>query len=78
MDHRFETVNFLWNHCLVDFVLNFVRLPVSWLVYCDFSMRADILCSPCLFSFDEFLMDLKQPKRKNIRQERKKVYLLLA
>lgn len=24
-------------------------------------------------SFDEFLMDLKQSKRKNIRQERKKV-----
>jgi predicted N-acyltransferase len=24
-------------------------------------------------SFDEFLMDLKQPKRKNIRQERKKI-----
>lgn len=26
-----------------------------------------------LFSFDEFLMDMKQSKRKNIRQERKKV-----
>lgn len=25
------------------------------------------------FSFDEFLMDMKQSKRKNIRQERKKV-----
>lgn len=26
-----------------------------------------------MFSFDEFLMDMKQSKRKNIRQERKKV-----
>lgn len=26
-------------------------------------------------SFDEFLMDMKQNKRKNIRQERKKVVL---
>jgi predicted N-acyltransferase len=26
-------------------------------------------------SFDEFLMDMKQSKRKNIRQERKKVGL---
>ena len=78
MDHRFKTVDFLWNHCLVDSVLNFVRLHVSWLVYCDFTMFADIFCSPCFFSFDEFMMDLKQPKRKNIRQERKKVYLLLA
>lgn len=28
------------------------------------------------YSFDEFLMDMKQSKRKNIRQERKKVSLL--
>ena len=27
-------------------------------------------------SFDEFLMDMKQSKRKNIRQERKKVGLV--
>lgn len=26
-----------------------------------------------MHSFDEFLMDMKQGKRKNIRQERKKV-----
>lgn len=29
-------------------------------------------------SFDDFLMDLKQSKRKNIRQERKKVVHLLV
>lgn len=52
-------------------------------------LMLDLICFSCLYtnkilfrislhccSFDEFLMDMKQSKRKNIRQERKKVHLL--
>ena len=44
-------------------------LSLSHYICCFYFL---VICFVCL-SFDEFLLDMKQNKRKNIRQERKKV-----
>lgn len=41
------------------------------------SMNVIIIHLALCRSFDDFLMDIKQSKRKNIRQERKKVWYTL-
>ena len=58
-------------HLLLLEILWAYILLIMWLWYINIYWY--LFVPP--FSFDDFLMDLKQPKRKNIRQERKKVCL---